>query len=428
MFKEDQNARLTLVAGNGRLGYSGDDGPATSAQLYDPRGVAVDSAGNVYIADAWNHRIRRVSGGGISTAAGTGTRGFSGDGGQAPSAQLDSPTGLALDGGGNLYIGFWNHRVRRVSASGIITTVAGTGVPGYSGDGGPATSAQLYFPFRIAADGTGSVYLGTYAYAVRKLTPVAACTTSATPTAFTAPASGGPLITLTIQAAAGCAWSITGLPSWVTASASSGSGPATLTLTVAQNTGTFRSAAITAAGTSVTINQMGTGGLCTYSINPTRQSLTVSGGTGSFNVSTAAGCAWTATSAAAWITITKGASGTGNGTVEFTVPQNPTPASSRVGTIAVAGLTFTVEQYGTSGPDVVAVGSMPQIASGGGWKTTITLVNNGTSCAMSRLTFTADDGSKLTLPVNFPQTPGGPGTSRDHGTRPRAGSDFYRRV
>jgi sugar lactone lactonase YvrE len=150
---------LTLAAGNGAQGYSGDNGPATSAQLNSPYGVAVDSAGNLYIADSGNNRIRKVSNGVISTVAGTGAQGYSGDNGPATSAQLNFPTGIALDSAGSLYIAdYWNNRIRKVS-NGVITTVAGNGTPGFSGDGGPATSAELSNPSGVALDAAGSLYI-----------------------------------------------------------------------------------------------------------------------------------------------------------------------------------------------------------------------------------------------------------------------------
>jgi len=151
---------ISTVAGTGAWGYSGDGGAATDAQLYAPRGVAVDSSGNLYIADFDNHRIRKVTSSGIiSTMAGTGAFGYSGDGGAATSAQLDSPTGIAVDSSGNLYIAdLFNHRIRKVT-SGIISTVAGTGAQGYSGDGGAATSAQLNRPYGVAVDSSGNLYI-----------------------------------------------------------------------------------------------------------------------------------------------------------------------------------------------------------------------------------------------------------------------------
>jgi trimeric autotransporter adhesin len=171
---------LTLVAGNGTTGFSGDGGPATSAQLSAPSGVAVDPEGNLYIADRSNNRIRRVSGGVITTVAGSGAvgegaGGFSGDNGPATSAQLDDPAGIALDSAGNLYIADVNNqRVRRVSG-GVITTVAGSGpvgvgTGGFSGDNGLATSAQLGDPEDVAVDSAGNLYIAdTFNNRIRKV-------------------------------------------------------------------------------------------------------------------------------------------------------------------------------------------------------------------------------------------------------------------
>src|SRR5439155_1308492 len=139
-------------AGSGTRGFSGDGGPATAAQLTAPVGVALDPAGNLYIADRDNQRIRKVTPGGtISTYAGTGTWGFSGDGGPATAAQLNTPAGVALDSAGNLYIADQaNHRIRKVTPGGTISTYAGSGTRGFSGDGGPATAAQLNTPAGVA--------------------------------------------------------------------------------------------------------------------------------------------------------------------------------------------------------------------------------------------------------------------------------------
>ena len=172
-FKLDAGGTLTRVAGTGTPGFSGDGGPGTSAQLSgNPQGVALDSAGNLYIADCWNHRIRKVSPDGtITTVAGTGTPGFAGDGGPASSALLAYPHGVKADTAGNLYIADTNNqRIRRVSPNGIITTVAGSGSSGFSGDGGPATGGQLDFPYDVAADTSGNLYIADQGnYRIRKV-------------------------------------------------------------------------------------------------------------------------------------------------------------------------------------------------------------------------------------------------------------------
>ncbi|UWZ83946.1 NHL domain-containing protein [Occallatibacter riparius] len=158
---------ISIFAGNGMVGYSGDGGPATSAQLGDMSGLAVDDRGNLYIADSSNNAIRKVdaSTGIISTVAGNGTPGYSGDGAAATKAQLGTPWDVAVDSSGNLYIAdSWNSVIRKVDAStGIISTVAGNGEGGYSGDGGPATRAQLSDPTGVAVDSTGNLYIADWA-------------------------------------------------------------------------------------------------------------------------------------------------------------------------------------------------------------------------------------------------------------------------
>lgn len=153
---------ITTVAGTGVPGARGDGGPATSARLNQPYGIAAAPDGSLYIADSNNHRIRRVSPDGvISTIAGNGVYGFGGDGGPATSAQLAGPSSIALAPDGSVYIAdYGNARIRRVTPDGKISTVAGTGVAGFSGDGGPATSAQLNSPSSIAVNPTdGSLYI-----------------------------------------------------------------------------------------------------------------------------------------------------------------------------------------------------------------------------------------------------------------------------
>jgi trimeric autotransporter adhesin len=163
---------VTTTAGNGTAGYSGDNGPATSAQIDTVEGIAVDGLGNTYIADSRNHRIRKIAGGTITTVAGTGAEGFAGDGGSATSAQLSFPRDVTVDSQNNLYIAdTGNGRIRKVTPAGVISTVAGNGTVGYSGDNGPATSAMLSYPAALAMDSAGNVYIAdTWNYRIRKLT------------------------------------------------------------------------------------------------------------------------------------------------------------------------------------------------------------------------------------------------------------------
>ena len=165
------NGIVTTVAGNGNYGFAGDGGLATKASLSSPGYITFDPAGNLYISDAYANRIRKVSGGTITTIAGNGAAAYGGDGGLAINAGIDVPQGIAFDSSGNLYIAEFNsHRVRKVTPSGSITTVAGNGIPSYYGDGGPATLAGLYNPIAVAVDASGNLYIADQANnAIRKV-------------------------------------------------------------------------------------------------------------------------------------------------------------------------------------------------------------------------------------------------------------------
>ncbi|MFE9898940.1 hypothetical protein ACFYPT_42225, partial [Streptomyces sp. NPDC005529] len=170
--KVDAQGIITTVAGTGELGFNGDDQPATTARLFNPSAVAVDVHGTLYIADTENHRVRKVDAQGIiTTVAGTGEEGFNGDNRPATTAQLWSPRAVAADVHGNLYIADTSdHRVRKVDAEGTITTVAGTGTRGFSGDGQPATTARLWYPAGVVVDAHGTLYIAdTQNRCVRKV-------------------------------------------------------------------------------------------------------------------------------------------------------------------------------------------------------------------------------------------------------------------
>ncbi len=166
---------VAVLAGTSSTGYNGDGIPATAAQLNLPSGIAADAAGNVWIADEANQRVRRVDAvtGQISTFAGNGVAGSGGDGGPATVASLNVPYGIAVDASGTVYIAdLWNNRIRAVAAgSGIIRTVAGNSSPGYNGDGIAATAAQLYGPQGVCVDAAGNLYIAdSFNYRVRKVT------------------------------------------------------------------------------------------------------------------------------------------------------------------------------------------------------------------------------------------------------------------
>ena len=200
-----QTGTISTIAGLGRFaGFAGDGGPAAAARLFAPKDVAIDNAGNLYIADSWNVRIRKIDAvtGFISTVAGDGIAGFSGDGGPATSAHLGFPTGVKLDAAGNIYIAdSENNRIRKVDPSGIITTIAGTGVAAFSGDGGPATAAALSFPIQPALDAAGNIYIADYQnFRVRRIDAQTGIITTVAGNGITFfPTDGGPAINSAIS-------------------------------------------------------------------------------------------------------------------------------------------------------------------------------------------------------------------------------------
>jgi hypothetical protein len=257
-------------------------------------------------------------------------------------------------------------------------------------------------PLGIAVDSAGNVYIADSGNdRIRLLTPSGpSCPASVTPLAVSVPASGGNF-TVTVQTASSCAWAIQSLPDWITFSGSAvGTGPGNVTLIVAANPGGPRTAAVSIAGTSVRVNQQGSVA-CTYALSFGGQVFPAAGGTGSVSVITTSVCSWTTSSPVSWVQLNGAASGTGNGTVTYQVAANA--GGFRSGLLTIAGLPFTVEQSGTV-TGLVLAGSMAQLASGGLWNTTITLVNTGAAAAQVRLNYFDDTGNALLLPLTFPQT------------------------
>jgi sugar lactone lactonase YvrE len=173
----DPSGIVSTFAGTGQPGGSGDGGPAANAQLTNPFGIAIDASGNVFISETFGHRIRKVTRDGkIVTIAGNGRPAYAGDGGLARYAQLAAPRSMAFDSSGNLFIAdSGNNRVRRISPDGVITTLAGNGKPGWTGDGGTATDAAIAAPFGLAVDSSGAVLFTTSAGSrgggIRRLRP-----------------------------------------------------------------------------------------------------------------------------------------------------------------------------------------------------------------------------------------------------------------
>lgn len=191
----DLKGQMTIYAGTGSSGFSGDGGKAVEARLNVPAGLAFDKSGNLYIADRNNHRIRKVdTRGTISTVAGTGTAGFTGDGGPAIKAQLNHPSGIAFDGKGNLFFSDRsNERIRKIDSNGNISTYAGNGKEGFKGDSGPALQASLDKPFGIAFDRKGNLYIADRGNnRVRKVNPQGIMTTVAGDGGFFFSGDNGP--------------------------------------------------------------------------------------------------------------------------------------------------------------------------------------------------------------------------------------------
>jgi len=373
------NGIITTIAGNGVAGYSGDGGLAITAQLYGPMSVAVDTAGNVYIADAANSRIRKVSTGGIiTTIAGKGGYAFSGDGGAAINAEFSFPVGVAVDGAGNVYVAdscaidLCSYRIRKISVAGIITTIAGNGGGGFSGDGGLAVNAEIGELEGVTVDGNGSVFIpDTTNNRIRKVSP------------------DGIITTIAGNGIAGY----------------SGDGGLATNAQLKNPTGV----AVDTAG-NLYIADFGNGRIRKVSrlsaFPYSGQAVSANGGSGSINFAFPAGVAWTASTTANWITFKGPASGTGSGTISYQVISNP--GAARTATITVGNFSFTVEQQAGSIPGLSLIGSMPHIVAGGDWSTTFTLVNKGVVPAQARMSLLNNRADPLMLPLGFPQLPNPP--------------------
>jgi sugar lactone lactonase YvrE len=408
---------ITTVAGNGTRGFGGDGGVATAAALNDPNGVAVDAAGNLLFADSFNNRIRRVDAitGIITTIAGSGPFGLAGggDGGPAELASFSNPRGIAVDADDNIFISdTGKHSIRRIDATtGIITTIAGTGDAGLEGDGGPALAAKLWSPYGITADANGNVYFAdTFNHRVRRINTTTGIITTVAGTTRGDSGDGGaaitaklnypyfvavdnlgslyitdhsnyriryidfasPTVTLTpgaqsIQIAtqpAGAYWSATSSAPWLTLSAASGSGDATLTYTTTPNPGTTaRFATITVNGASTVISQPAPA----VTLSAASALLAPAAASASFTLTVSNNAAWTATSTDTWLTITT-PTGNGTATVSYSVTAN-TGTAARTATILVAGKLFTVTQSASNGANtpwgVTANGAITTIAGTG---------------------------------------------------------------
>ena len=356
---------IATVAGGGTFGPGDDGGPATAAQLYNPVGVAVDAAGNLFIAGTSDPRIRKVSAGGvITTVAGTGTPGFGGDGGPATAAWLYEPWGVAVDAAGDLFIAdAGNQRIRKVSADGIVSTIAGTGIQGFSGDGGPAAAAPLDALFAIGIDANGNLFASTGNRVRELLSPqlTPGCQFAIDPPRQAFATAGGSASVSIVASPSTCPWRAVSLANWVTFSGSgAGSGSGPIAYSVARNPySADRSATLWIGGEFLTVTESGL--TCSLTV-PTRNfSVSAFGFAGaviplSFN---SPDCPWTATTNAKWILLGSPSGGTGDGSFAYSVGINTD--ALRTGTITVGGRTLYVNQPGQG----ASVASLAGIADGG---------------------------------------------------------------
>jgi len=381
---------ISTVAGNGSQGYGGDGGPATSAQLSFPRGIAVDASGNLYVADFGNGRIRKVSAGTITTVAGAGSTSI-------------SPQGVAVDSTGNLYIGDYNNTVWKVRPDGTLIRIAGTGAAGYTGDGGSAATAQVSDVRGVAVDATGNVYFSdTSNNAIRVLRPVTALLTITTPATLPGASLNAPYSQqlATAGGSGSLSWSLVSgaLPAGLTLSAAgvisgtpTASGTSTFTIAVTDSTATIANStfSLTVSGPTITTSSpllQGTVGI-NYS-----QTLLASGGATPYVWTLSSGTLppQLALSAAGVISGIPTTAGTFNFVAKLT---------DAAGSTSTQNFTIVV----LAAPPLSRSGVLAHIAAGGSWTTAIYLANASANQVGVAITFHADDGSALNLPLTVTQ-------------------------
>jgi gliding motility-associated-like protein len=260
--KVNASGIITTIAGTGVAGFSGDGGPATSAQLTSPYAVSFDQAGNIYITDVGNSRIRKIDAAGIiTTVAGNGTQGSSGDGGPALDAELNTTLKVVLDNNGNMYLDdAGNYRVRKIDATGIISAYAGTGAFGYSGDGGPATAAEMTSVSGIALDNGGNLYIADERnYVIRKVINCLSPQISQQPAGSTICAGGNASFTMAATGSTAYQWQVNSGSGWNNLSDGgvyAGTATNTLTITSAvagMNMTQYQCAVVNVCGTFTTV-------------------------------------------------------------------------------------------------------------------------------------------------------------------------------
>jgi hypothetical protein len=364
------NGLITTAAGTGTLGYNGDNIPATTARMNNLFGVAVDSAGNLYIADCGNGRIRKVSNGVITTVAGTGTVGYNGDNIPATTAQLGSAQGVAVDSVGNLYIADSdNNRIRKV-CNGVITTVAGNGAPGYNGDNIAATTAAMSFPTGVAVDSAGNLYIADDGNSrIRKVFNGVITTVAGTESRAY---NGDNIPAATAQLA----------------------NPYGVAVDSAGNV----YVAVTGHKIVRVLVPSATPG-CTYSLSTSDLGVAAAGGTSVFEMHTGPSCSWTISGLPAWVTVSGSSQGTGPADVTLVATSNPDGA--RAASIAIGGVSVPIRQFDSSvcgGSSSCVTRALPHVAFGGEWTTSLFAISSGANAGNFAVSFYGDTGAAISLP------------------------------
>ena len=348
-----------------------------------------------------------VSGGVITTVAGKGSDDDDAVVGSIPAISAGiMPNGVGLDVQGNLYIADSGNAIDNFIfkvAAGQISTIAGRGFPGgFGGDNGPAINAALNGPLGVGADLSGKIYVADSSNnVIRVLIPP--CTFVLTTAEIGATGAGG-TFNIGIQTGAACGWSVTGLPAWIMASAISGTGPATVTLTLPVDNVATRTATLTVAGQPVTVNQA----ICAFEIDPGGASVPAAGGSGTITVTATTGCSWQAINTLPFVLLVGNTIGTGSATVSFTVGADA--GIDRSGTFTIAGLPFTVQQQSASITGLNFICSINAAHRGQQKKNALdhldfTRVNKSVFLAEARLSLFGDPSGLLPLPLAFPDQP-----------------------
>jgi serine/threonine-protein kinase len=444
--KVTPDGNITTVAGTGFscCGESGDGGPALQAQISNPSGVAVDASGNIYILDG-DATIRKVTPDGIiHTVVSWDSQVTNPDGTTATADILVE--GLALDATGSVFFTSFDNVVRELKTDGTILNIAGTGTAGYSGDGGPAMAAQLNLPQGVAVDANGRIYVGDAGnQAVRVLIPRATApvlalsmthsgsvspgqasvswTLVVSNSAGGATTSGTVSVTdfvpvgLTLTSMSGTGWSCSGAT--CTRSDALAAGASYPPITVTANPGgsaygqAMNEAAVSGGGSvmSASAQDLLTLPVCGVALTFGGQVVPAAGGTFYLGVSAASTCAWTASADQTWVmyfvkneygSVFASGPPTGNGQVSFTAGSNSGPA--RTANLTIGSQVFRILQEATPPAGLQATGSMAHLTSGGGWQSAVTLVNTGNTAATARLDFFDNNGLGLQLPWTFPES------------------------